>query len=201
MHILKFPWLTHTEEKRKYEVYSVSVSPDGQRLASGGLDGKIRIWLIDTLKDYKNRIVSLETNKENNNENILNKRPNQQQQLKPNENDSIELDHRVCRPLCSMGRHTGAVTCVRFSPTGRFLASGSDDKILLIWERDEEKTRIMTQNMEHRLQFGGGSNNAAGTTNGSNGDIETADLEHWTVRKRLVAHDNDIQDMAWAPDS
>ncbi|ODV83523.1 hypothetical protein CANARDRAFT_185420, partial [[Candida] arabinofermentans NRRL YB-2248] len=171
MHILKFPWLKHTEENRNFEVYSVSVSPDGQRLASGGLDGKIRIWLVDTLKEYHLKLM---------------KEPFVEEASK------IELDSRKCRPLCSMGRHTGAVTCVRFSPTGRFLASGSDDKILLIWEKDEEKTRIMAQNMDQRLQFG---------FDGSGTDIETADLEHWTVRKRLVAHDNDIQDMAWAPDS
>ncbi|GME74861.1 unnamed protein product [Ambrosiozyma monospora] len=193
MHILKFPWLNHTEENRKFEVYSVSVSPDSKRLASGGLDGKIRIWSIDTLKQYNQSINQVETENDLYKYEVKNalkqyKEPQiEHPRLSPSA--GIEMNPDICRPLCSMGRHTGAVTCVRFSPNGRFLASGSDDKILLIWEKDEEKTRIMAQNREQRLQFG------------VVGDLDSGDLEHWTVRKRLVAHDNDIQDMAWAPDS
>ena len=165
MRIVKFPWVKHTEGPRHFEIYSVSVSPDGSRLATGGLDGKVKLWSIETLNKFK--------------------------KLNEINNGNIEFDKSECRPLCSMSRHEGAITCVRFCPNGRFLASGSDDKLILIWEKDEEKTKIMKS---HR------NNNINNEFNGINGDGDDIDLEHWTVRKRLVAHDNDVQDMAWAPD-
>lgn len=178
MRILKLPWLCHEEQKKKFEIYSLSINADGTRMASGGLDGQVRIWSIDTILRFQHfdplqsqsstpalAITATTTKKDN--------------KLSETKASDVDMpDKSLCRPLCSMARHTGAVTTVKFSPSGRFLATGSDDRVVLIWEKDEEFT-------QRPKAFG-----------------ETeAELEHWTVRKRLVAHDNDIQGIAWAPDS
>lgn len=160
MHILKLPWFGHKAENKQIECYSVSINSDGSRLASGGLDGNIKIWDTKSILHFRNYEPEAATQKK-----------------KPSINLKSLSDDVIRRPLCSMSRHNGVVTSVKFSPDGRFLASGSDDKIVLIWEKDEEQAN-------RPKQFG---------------ELE-ADLEHWTVRKRLVAHDNDIQDICWSPD-
>lgn len=156
MHIVKLPWFGHKAEGKRVECYSISISADGTRLASGGLDGNVKIWDTHTVLQFKS-VEGIDSNNDEFN------------RLLPPESQR--------RPLCSMSRHNGVVTAVKFSPDGRFLASGSDDKIVLIWEKDE----LMANRPK---QFG---------------EVE-ADLEHWTVRRRLVAHENDIQDICWSPD-
>src|SRR5579859_4228646 len=51
---------------------------------------------------------------------------------------SLHLEHsyRYRRQLLEKAEKTGVVLCVRFSPNGQYLASGSDDKIVMIWQRD-----------------------------------------------------------------
>ena len=164
----------------------MTINSNGTRLASGGLDGYIKIWDVQTInlffrlleqgtlaaKSKKTQVLSAPSSHDLNNATVATAATT-----------SVETDHKdldlpdksLCRPLCSMSRHNGVVTSLKFSPDGRWLASGSDDKIVLIWEKDDT---------QRPKAFG----------------VEQEDLEHWTVRKRLVAHDNDIQDICWSPD-
>eukprot|EP01134_Creolimax_fragrantissima_P005038 CFRG5038T1 len=71
--------------------------------------------------------------------------------------------------LCKIINHTGPVYTVRFSSDGKYLASGGDDKSIMIWERKE---------------FG---SNLGG------------DIENWSLVSGLAGHHGDVRDLAWMP--
>lgn len=81
------------------------------------------------------------------------------------------------RQLCHMSHHLGTIHSVRFSPNGRYLASGADDKIICVYHLDKSPPTA-----------------TFGTT-------EPPPVENWKTYKRLIGHENDVQDLAWSHDS
>ncbi|KAJ9630804.1 HIR complex subunit [Taxawa tesnikishii (nom. ined.)] len=77
-----------------------------------------------------------------------------------------------------MNYHSGTIHSVRFSPNGKYLASGADDKIVCVYTLDP--------------------NPPTHTTFGSH---ETPPVENWRIFRRLIGHDNDVQDLGWSYDS
>lgn len=149
---------------------------DGTKLASGGLDGCVKIWDTKSILDFRKISKNVNHQKQNDNNCIDTQKTHDLNNKKKKVTSSINEDNfEKFKPLCSMSRHNGAVTCIKFSPNGKYLASGSDDKICLIWEKENKE--------DYEKEFGNLSFGA----------------EHWTVRKRLVAHENDIQDICWSP--
>ncbi|KAK5996468.1 Protein HIR1 [Cladobotryum mycophilum] len=81
------------------------------------------------------------------------------------------------RQLCHMSHHLGTIHSVRFSPNGRYLASGADDKLICVYHLDK------------------------GPPTATFGTNEPPPVENWKTYKRLIGHDNDVQDLAWSYDS
>lgn len=81
------------------------------------------------------------------------------------------------RQLCHMSHHLGTIHSVRFSPNGRYLASGADDKLICVYHLDK------------------------GPPPATFGSDEPPPVENWKTYKRLIGHDNDVQDLAWSHDS
>ncbi|KAK3671158.1 HIR complex subunit [Recurvomyces mirabilis] len=82
------------------------------------------------------------------------------------------------KQLASLSYHSGTVHSVRFSSNGKYLASGADDKILCVYSLEAGA-------VQH-------------TTFGSK---ETPPTENWRIFRRLIGHDNDVQDLGWSADS
>lgn len=141
MHIIKPSWLSHSGEQKDFEVYSCHISPDGQRLATAGGDGHVRVWSTDAIYHAK------------------------------------DASYTKPRQLCHMSHHLGTIHSVRFSPNGRYLASGADDKLICVYHLDKS---------------------APAVTFGNN---DPPPAENWKTYKRLIGHENDVQDLAWSPDS
>lgn len=97
-----------------------------------------------------------------------------------------------------MSYHSGTIHTVRFSPNGRWLASGADDKIICIYYLDTNPPahsvsfgmyyRIYARYYAQRLIVQLGSN-------------EPPPVENWKIQKRLIGHENDVQDLGWSYDS
>ncbi|KAF7197223.1 Protein HIR1 [Pseudocercospora fuligena] len=149
MRFTKPSWLIHGGEKKDHEVYSCHVSPDGARLATAAGDGHVRIWSTEAIVNASDSHGNVENG-----------------------------DATQPKQLASLSYHSGTVHSVRFSPNGKHLASGADDKIVCVYTLDPGPP--------------------AHATFGSN---EAPPVENWRIFRRLIGHDNDVQDLGWSCDS
>uniref|UniRef100_A0A2N9IXM9 Protein HIRA n=1 Tax=Fagus sylvatica TaxID=28930 RepID=A0A2N9IXM9_FAGSY len=88
----------------------------------------------------------------------------------------LENDESTHRLLATLRDHFGSVNCVRWAKHGRYVASGSDDQVILIHERKP----------------------GSGTTEFGSG--EPPDVENWKVAMTLRGHTADVVDLNWSPD-
>ncbi|XP_030379008.1 protein HIRA homolog [Scaptodrosophila lebanonensis] len=95
--------------------------------------------------------------------------------LLPVLSEKEENDVNVPKMLCQMDQHLGCVNCVRWSQDGKLLASGSDDKLIMIWRKSQGPSGV----------FGNG---------GMKKNPET-----WKCYYTLRGHAGDVLDLAWSP--
>jgi len=95
--------------------------------------------------------------------------------MAPVVDQQIEVDNKAPKKLCELTNHTNSVNCIRWSPKGEFLASASADGSLLIFQKGDGPSS-------------------------SFGDRE-AFTESWECIFTGTAHQSDVEDLAWSPDS
>ncbi|XP_053374896.1 protein HIRA-like [Mercenaria mercenaria] len=95
--------------------------------------------------------------------------------MAPVRDEKAEKNEGVPKILCEMDNHLACVNSVRWSTSGRYLASGGDDKLVMIW---------------HITKIGVG-----GTVFGSDSKI----VESWRPAHTLRGHAGDVLGLAWSP--
>ena len=74
-------------------------------------------------------------------------------------------------------RHQRAVNCVRWSPSGEYLASCDDESVIFIWRQKPESEANLFD------------------------DVSEGDKEVWLTHKILRGHMEDVYDLSWSSDS
>jgi WD40 repeat protein len=127
----------------------LSVSPHDRWVATGGRDGKIKIWEIDTGKlvqewnNAKGAVMSLDFSQKDDHLGLAAGTWDQDsgqvilfEAREPKKGESLQFE-----PIHTLTDHKAGVTCVAFSPDGKWLASGSMDKSVRIWDRETGKVK------------------------------------------------------------
>jgi protein HIRA/HIR1 len=98
--------------------------------------------------------------------------------MRPILDPNAEADSTVPKRLAYLTDHQATANVVRFSPCGTYLASGSDDKCIIIYELRPGRAQAA---------FGGSGS--------------TASVENWRVKEVIRGHNSNVADLSWSKDS
>lgn len=94
--------------------------------------------------------------------------------MKPVLTEAADRDPACARILCQLDQHAGCVNCVRWSGNGVLLASGGDDKVVMVWKRGKGPSAVF----------------------GTGGITKVA--ESWRCVVTLRGHEGDVLDLSWS---
>lgn len=90
--------------------------------------------------------------------------------------EALELDGKSPKLLATLSEHCGAVNVARFSKSGKMIASGSDDKHVVVYKKQPGPGRSVF------------------------GSKDPPSVENWHPMHSMHAHSSNVTDLAWSPD-
>ncbi|MDJ0900539.1 MAG: TIR domain-containing protein, partial [Xenococcus sp. MO_188.B8] len=130
--------LKTTLDGHKSPVFALDISPDGQLIISGSGDNTVKLWTIDG--------KLLETREDDHSDSVLAVKfhPNPEKTIiaSASVDKTIKLwqwdgNKVILRTPETLMGHSAAVESIDFSPDGKTLASGSNDRTVILWTKED----------------------------------------------------------------
>lgn len=160
----------------------ISFSPDSQTIATGGLDGTVRLWKRNgsmTLLAGHGDIIS-----------DFSFSPDGQTIATASGDKTIKLWQLNGNLLQTFTGHSGRVNSVGFSPDGKFLISASGDKSIKIWQLNGQVYDTLTGHNARVLRAKFAKD---GKTILSMSEDKTAKIWNWKGISHIKIADRDLQ--------
>ena len=157
-------WIRHGDANKPDSIYSIDAHSDGTRLATAGGDGKVIIWSVKYINSHFKKGAAHAKGGNG---------------IGNGKGKSGASASREVEKLATLVDHKGPANVVRFSCGGRFIATGGDDRLVLV----------------HELRPGPGNQRSGGFGAG-----RIVNLENWVLSMTFAGHSNNVVDLAWSPD-
>jgi serine/threonine protein kinase len=185
-------------------INTIALFPDGQYLISGDEGGTVAVWNLtmsrQPIATYCNNNPILSVAASPNLSQIASGDKNRKVQLR--RRDSIGNSVRELRADgSSLDSHNGSVRTVKFSPDGKILASGGDDRRIRLWNTDTGKIiYTFDGHLESVTAIQFMPNSKILISTGADLTIRFWDLESKQLLKTIEAHDLKIHALAISRD-
>jgi WD40 repeat protein len=172
-------------------IRSVSFSPNGERLATGGDDGLVRVWdmrgqLLAKLQGHQGSIRSVHFS------------PDSQLLASAGDDNIVRVWDMRGQLLAKLQGHQGSIRSVSFSPNNQLLASAGDDGIVRVWDM---RGQLLAKLQGHQVSIRSvhfSPNSQLLASGGGDNIVRVWNLQNQQVME-LKGHQNSITGVSFSP--
>lgn len=178
-------------------VNCVAISPNGQTVASGSLDDKVKLWqiedgnLLQTLAGHMRAV------------NCITFHPDGKRLISGSDDDTIKIwQVETGKLIRTLTEHSRDVNSVAVSPDGQYLVSGSEDRSVRIWNLNTGellRTLLGTAGMVKTVAIG--PDGQVMVSGGLDNKVKVWSLQTGELLRTLSGHLNSVMALAISADN